>query len=94
MTFTDPFVTAERYLQRGLRRLPPWFSRWFGFRGEPMPPSPTYIVCLWGFVGAFGGLGILLAIFAHTDYFTSRNVPPIVASYVGLSHTCLSAAFG
>jgi CBS-domain-containing membrane protein len=37
---------------------------------------------VWGFIGAFGGLSIILAIFGHTEYFRSRAVPPIIASFV------------
>ena len=88
----DPFVQAERHLQRGLARLPAWLSRFLGYRGKPLPPSPTYIVCLWGFIGALGGLGILFAIFGHTTFFSSRAVPPIIASYVRNAF-CLTSMF-
>jgi hypothetical protein len=78
----DPFIPVERHIQRGLARLPLWLSRWLGFRGKPLPPSPSWMVCLYGFIGAFGGLSIIIAIFAHTEYFIVRLVPPIVASFV------------
>lgn len=84
MPASDPFVKAERLVQSALARLPTWLSRWFGFRGQKIDPSPTWMVCLWGSIGAFGGLGILFAVFGHTDYFTNRLVPPIIASYVGV----------
>jgi hypothetical protein len=85
----DPLVPAERVIQNGLSHLPPWASRWLGYRGgKNLAPSPSWMVCLYGFIGAFGGLSIIIAIFAHTDYFTIRMVPPIVASFV--SHTILS----
>jgi hypothetical protein len=80
----DPLVPVERVIQRGLSRLPLWLSRWLGFRGKPLSPSPTWVVCLWGFIGAFGGLSVILAIFGHTEYFTVRLVPPIVASFVSI----------
>jgi hypothetical protein len=79
---TDPFVQAERHVQNALARLPPFVARFLGHRGKTLPPSPNYLVCLWGFIGAFGGLGIIFAVFAHTEYFTSRMVPPIIASFV------------
>lgn len=82
MQFSDPFVTVERHVQDALSRLPTWFSRWLGYRGKKMGPSPTYLVCLWGFIGAFCGLSVVFAVMAHTEYFTERNVPPIVASFV------------
>ena len=78
----DVLVRAERGIQSGLAQLPPWISRFFGYRGKPQPPSRNLLVCIWGFVGAFGGLGILFAVFTRSQYFTSRAVPPIVASYV------------
>lgn len=86
MRFSDPFVPVERYVQHSLARLPTWLSRWLGYRGQKLGPSPTLIVCVYGFIGAFCGLSILFAIFQHTDYFTSRNVPSIVASFVSILH--------
>lgn len=79
----DPLVPAERVIQSGLSHLPPWAGRWLGYRGgKSLAPSPSWMVCLYGFIGAFGGLSIIIAIFAHTEYFTIRMVPPIVASFV------------
>ena len=78
----DPFTLAERYIQRMFSRFPAPISRFLGYRDQKLPPSPTWVVCLWGFIGAFGGLGVLFAIFGHTAYFTSRHVPALVASYV------------
>lgn len=82
MQSSDPLVHVERFVQNGLARLPPVISRWLGYRGKSLPPSVTWQVCLWGFTGAFGGLSVILAIFGHTEYFKSRAVPPIVASFV------------
>ncbi|KAF2017475.1 hypothetical protein BU24DRAFT_334810, partial [Aaosphaeria arxii CBS 175.79] len=87
----DLSVQAERHLQRGIASLPTWLSRFLGHRGQKLPPSPTYILCIWGFIGAFGGVGILFAVFAHTEYFTSRAVPPIVASYGASAILCYGA---
>jgi hypothetical protein len=78
----DPLIPVERLIQNGLARLPLWLSRWLGYRGKPLPASPSWMVCFYGFIGAFGGLSTIIAIFAHTDYFTVRMVPPIVASFV------------
>lgn len=84
----DPLVPVERLIQRGLTHLPPWFSRWLGFRGgKSLPPSPSWMVCVYGFIGAFGGLSVILAIMEHTEYFTRRMVPPIVASFVSQDPT-------
>lgn len=82
MPIWDPLVPAERVIQRCLARLPPAISHWFGYRHKTLPPSRTWLVCVWGFIGAFCGLSTILAIFGHTDYFRSRAVPPIVASFV------------
>jgi hypothetical protein len=82
----DIFVRAERGIQSALAQLPTWMSRFLGYRGKPTTPSPNLIVCIWGFIGSFGGLGIIIAIFTESQYFTSRHVPAIVASYVSASH--------
>jgi len=84
MPLWDPLVPAERFIQRGLARLPAPVSHWLGYRAKAPSSSPTWIICVYGFFGAFCGLSVILAIFGHTDYFTSRAVPPIVASFVRL----------
>jgi hypothetical protein len=91
MPIWDPLVPAERVIQRGLSRLPPWISRWLGYRGTNLPPSRTWIVCLWGFIGAFGGVASIIAVFAHTSYFHNIHlVPPIVASFVSIERMKLT----
>ncbi|KAF2713932.1 hypothetical protein K504DRAFT_370532 [Pleomassaria siparia CBS 279.74] len=87
----DPFVPAERFVQRELARLPAPLSRFLGYRAKNVPPLPMYIVCFWGFIGAFGGLGVIFAVFAHTNYFTSRNVPVVIASYGASAILCYGA---
>jgi hypothetical protein len=82
MPVWDPLVPVERVIQRGLARLPLPVSHWLGYRPKASPPSRTWVVCLWGFIGAFCGLSVILAIFGHTDYMRSRAVPPIIASFV------------
>ncbi|KAF9730906.1 hypothetical protein PMIN06_005822 [Paraphaeosphaeria minitans] len=84
----DIFVRAERGIQRALAHLPTWMNRFLGYRGKPAPPSTKLIVCIWGFIGAFGGVGIILAIFTESQYFTSRHVPAIVASYGASAILC------
>lgn len=85
----DPFVPVERFIQRSLARLPAPISRWLGYRGKALPPSATWMICAYGFIGAFTGLSVILAIFGHTDYFRSRAVPPIVASFVSFATLCV-----
>lgn len=85
MQLSDPLIPVERAVQRSLSRLPPWLSRWLGYRGEKLGPSPTWIVCLWGFIGAFGGLSVVMAVMGFDSEFTGRAVPPIVASFVSYS---------
>jgi hypothetical protein len=82
MPIWDPLVPVERGIQRGLARLPVPVSHWLGYRHKTEPPSRTWVVCVWGFIGAFCGLSVILAIFGHTDYMRSRAVPPIIASFV------------
>lgn len=60
---------------------PAWTSRWLGYRATPPPKQPEYIVWLWSFIGAFCGISIIQAVFINAPYFTSRLVPPIIASY-------------
>ncbi|CAI6339474.1 unnamed protein product [Periconia digitata] len=84
----DFSVQAERYIKRGLARLPRPISRFLGHRDETVAPSPDYLVCIWGFIGAFCGLSVIFAVFGHTEYFTSRLVPPIVASFGASAILC------
>ena len=88
MPISDPFVVLERYLQRGLAHLPRFIGRFFGHRKEKASLSPSWVVVLWGFIGSFGGIGILFAVFGHTKYFARRHIPPIVASYVSDGLMC------
>lgn len=65
-----------------LSRLPPQVSRWLGYRATPPPKQPDYIIYLWSFIGAFGGIAMIQAVFGQAHYFIERKVPPIIASYV------------
>jgi CBS-domain-containing membrane protein len=92
MPLYDPLVPAERVIQRGLAHLPPWFSRWLGYRGTPLPPARNWVICLWGFIGAFGGVSSIMAVFGHTSYFHNIHlVPPIVASFGASAILCYGA---
>lgn len=62
--------------------LPRWCSHWLGHRDDPVKPPPKYLIYLWSFIGAFCGLSVLTALFSYSEYFLSRGVPVIVASYV------------
>lgn len=68
-----------------LSRLPTWISHWLGYRAEPVKPLPTYQIAAWSFITAFCGLSVVQAIFNYAHYFTSRNVPGIIASYVSFN---------
>ena len=68
-----------------LARLPRWISHWLGYRPEPVKPLSTYQIALWSFITSFCGLSVVQAIFNYSDYFTERNVPGIVASYVSVT---------
>ncbi|KAI2481305.1 HPP family protein [Pyrenophora tritici-repentis] len=91
MPIWDPLVPVERAIQRSLARLPPGISHWLGYRAKPQPTPPTWLVCVWGFIGAFCGLSCILAIFGHTEYFTRRAVPPIIASFGASAILCYNA---
>ena len=69
-----------------LSHLPVWLSYWLGYRSpaaKSAKPPPLYLVSFWSFVGAFCGLAVILATFGHSQYFIERQVPAIVASFVG-----------
>ncbi|KAJ3997500.1 HPP family-domain-containing protein [Lentinula boryana] len=74
-----------------LARLPRWISHWLGYRAGPVPKQPDYIIWIWSFIGAFGGLSILQAIFGHSHYFLQRDVPSIIASYGASAVLCYGA---
>ena len=65
-----------------LSRLPQWLSHWLGYRTSPPPKRSDYIVWMWSFIGAFGGISLIMAVFQQSHYFVERGVPPIIASYV------------
>ncbi|KAJ7454383.1 HPP family protein [Mycena latifolia] len=77
--------------QSPLARLPRWTSHWFGYRSTPPPKQPDYVVCFWTFIGAFFGLSVLQAVFAHPQYFVRHHVPSIIASYGGSAVLCYGA---
>lgn len=81
----DPLPAAMR--RPILASLPEWCSHWLGYRADPVKPPPRYLVYLWSFIGAFCGLSVLTALFSYSEYFLSRGVPVIVASYVSIVHT-------
>ncbi|KAI0310918.1 HPP family-domain-containing protein [Amylostereum chailletii] len=62
-------------------RLPPYLSRWFGYRATPPPKRPEYVVWFWSWIGAFCGLSVIMAVFGQAQYFLDRHVPLLVASY-------------
>ena len=76
-----------------LKKWPTWLSRWFGYRPpDAAPPATTnYVVWIWSFIGAFGGLSVLQAIFTYSEYFLQRKVPSIIASYLSISRHLVSS---
>ncbi|KAF2180385.1 HPP-domain-containing protein [Zopfia rhizophila CBS 207.26] len=84
-------VAAERRIQKTIALLPQWLSRFLGHRTAKPSPPPSYTVYLWGFVGSLCGLAIIQAVFGHSEYFTSRNAPPIVASFGASAILCYGA---
>jgi hypothetical protein len=76
-----------------LASLPDWCSHWLGYRTDPVKPPPKYLVYFWSFIGAFCGLSVLTALFSYSEYFLSRGVPIIVASYVSIHTPCVSSIY-
>ncbi|KAJ5983193.1 hypothetical protein N7481_005292 [Penicillium waksmanii] len=74
-----------------LSRLPTWVSHWLGYRAEPVKPLPPYQVAAWSFIAAFCGLSVVQALFNYSEYFTSRHVPLIIASYGASAVLCFGA---
>lgn len=74
-----------------LSHLPTFISHWLGYRAGPPVKRPNYVVWFWSFVGAFGGLSILQAVFGHAQYFINRKVPSIIASYGASAVLCYGA---
>ena len=66
-----------------LSKWPPWISHWLGYRALPPAPPKQYIVWFWSFFAAFCGISVIQLVFGKSHYFIERNVPSIVASYVG-----------
>ncbi|KAF8637182.1 hypothetical protein AX17_002979 [Amanita inopinata Kibby_2008] len=64
-----------------LDRLPPWLTRWIGYRPTHPPKRPDYIVWIWSFIGSFVGIAVIQAVFGHAHYFIRRGAPPIIASF-------------
>ncbi|KAG6917493.1 hypothetical protein DXG01_002357 [Tephrocybe rancida] len=67
--------------QHRLAQWPAWLSRWLGYRATPPVKRPDYVIWMWSFVGAFCGISLIQAVFGQAQYFISRGVPPIIASY-------------
>ncbi|KAK2464082.1 hypothetical protein APHAL10511_003912 [Amanita phalloides] len=74
-------MTVDSASRHPLGRLPRWLSRWLGYRSSQPQSIRFFEKCLWAFVGAFGGIALIQAVFGHASYFIRRGVPPIIASY-------------
>ncbi|KAG6856613.1 hypothetical protein H0H87_002568 [Tephrocybe sp. NHM501043] len=73
-----------------LARWPSWLSRWLGYRATPPPKRADYVVWIWSFIGAFCGISVIQAVFGQAQYFISRGVPSIIASYVSANIEALA----
>lgn len=85
MASTPQAGHAHHHHTHRLARLPPWLTRWLGYRSSPPPTRSRYIIWLWSFIGAFCGISLIQAVFGHAQYFIRRGVPSIVASYVSMN---------
>ncbi|KDQ57959.1 hypothetical protein JAAARDRAFT_34776 [Jaapia argillacea MUCL 33604] len=64
-----------------LARFPTWINRWLGYRESPPPKQPDPVIWLWSFIGSFGGLALLQAVFGQSSYFIDKGIPSIIASF-------------
>ena len=62
-----------------------WGKRALGLHTLESPP-PTYVLYVCPFIGAFGALAVLQAVFGHSWYFILKGSPAIVTSYVSYLH--------
>ncbi|PFH47459.1 hypothetical protein AMATHDRAFT_6716 [Amanita thiersii Skay4041] len=77
MTITLPRTPAAFRVSRW----PSWLSRWVGYRATPQAKIPMYIALVYAFIGVFGALSVLQALFGRVEQLMHFHVPPIVYSY-------------
>jgi len=69
--------------QPWLHYLPKPISHFFGYRTDTPKKRPDVIIWLWTWIGAFGGVSVIEAVFQRNPYFAvTHNVPMIVGSFV------------
>jgi len=75
-------MTQQAPHRNPLSHLPSGVSHFLGYRsGRPSSPQPRYIIWFWSFVGAFGAIGVIQAVFERSPYFIRRRVPPVIGSF-------------
>jgi hypothetical protein len=84
-SFTNPYTPASP-----IHHLPPWISRFLGYRKEPKEDVGNILGALWSCVGAFCGLGVIAAVFNNTESIQRHSPPALIASFVRPPHFLLS----
>ncbi|KAE9381672.1 HPP-domain-containing protein [Stipitochalara longipes BDJ] len=72
--YINRFVPRSR-----LHLLPTPISWLLGYRSKPMPRIGSALVWLWAFIGAFGGLLVVQAVF-QTEGIKDHGAPTVIAS--------------
>jgi hypothetical protein len=84
-TYTNPYTPPSP-----LHRLPPWISRFFGYRKEPKEDVGNILGAFWSCLGAFCGLAVIAAVFNNTASIQRHSPPVLIASFVSFSLLLLS----
>jgi len=72
----------NRFVPRSRLHLLPKPISWFlGYRSQPTPRIGSVLVWFWAFIGAFGGILVVEAVF-HSEGIKDHGAPTVIASLV------------
>jgi hypothetical protein len=85
--YTNPYTPPSP-----LHRLPPWISRFLGYRKEQKPDVGNILGAFWSCLGAFCGLAVVAAAFNNTESIQRHGPPALIASFVRILFFCYRGA--